>query len=69
MKFMERGRTKIAWLQKRVAKGKFKSAEKIGAAAAAILAPNHGHRTGRSYRSGRRSLVGCSSETVLEKPE
>jgi hypothetical protein len=44
MKSMERVRIKLAALQKRVAKGKLKSAEKIGAAAAAILARNHGHR-------------------------
>ena len=44
MKSMERVRIKLAALQKRVAKGRLTSAVKIGAAAAAILARNHGHR-------------------------
>ena len=44
MKSMERVRIKLAALQRRVAKGRLTSAEKIGAAAAAILARNHGHR-------------------------
>jgi len=43
-KSMERVRIKLAALEKRVAEGRLKSAEKIGAAAAAILARNHGHR-------------------------
>jgi len=43
-KSMERLRIKLAALEKRVAEGRLKSAEKIGAAAAAILARNHGHR-------------------------
>jgi transposase len=43
-KSMERVRIKLAALEKRVAQGRLKSAEKIGAAAAAILASNHGHR-------------------------
>jgi hypothetical protein len=34
----------LAALQRRVANGRLTSAEKIGAAAAAILARNHGHR-------------------------
>ena len=44
MKSMERVPIKLAALEKRVAEGRLKSAEKIGAAAAAILARNHGHR-------------------------
>jgi len=43
-KYMERVRIKLAALEKRVAEGRLKSAEKIGAAAAAILVRNHGHR-------------------------
>jgi transposase len=43
-KSMERVRIKLAALEKRVAEGRLKSAEKIGAAAAAILVRNHGHR-------------------------
>ena len=43
-KSMERVRIKLAALEKRVAEGRLKSPEKIGAAAAAILARNHGHR-------------------------
>jgi transposase len=43
-KSMERVRTKLVALEKRVAEGRLKSAEKIGAAAAAILTRNHGHR-------------------------
>ena len=43
-KSMERVRIKLAALEKRVAEGRLKSAEKIGAAAAAILIRNHGHR-------------------------
>src|SRR5262247_2896658 len=43
-KSMQRVRIKLAALEKRVAEGRLKSAEKIGAAAAAILARNHGHR-------------------------
>ena len=44
IKSMGRVHTKLEALQRRVAKGKLKSPEKIGAAAAAILARNHGHR-------------------------
>jgi transposase len=44
IKSMERVRIKLAALERRVAEGRLKSAEKIGAAAAAILARNHGHR-------------------------
>ena len=44
MKSMKRMRIKLAALERRVAKGRLTSAEKIGAAAAAILARNHGHR-------------------------
>ena len=43
-KAMERVRAKLEKLQRRVAKGRLKSPEKIGAAAARILARNHGHR-------------------------
>jgi transposase len=44
VKAMHRVRTRLAGLQRRVAKGRLKAAEKIGAAAARILAGNHGHR-------------------------
>jgi transposase len=43
-KAMERVRVRLEKLQRRVAKGHLKSPEKIGAAAARILACNHGHR-------------------------
>jgi hypothetical protein len=43
-KAMERVRHKLEKLQKRVAAGKLKAADKIGAAAGVILARNHGHR-------------------------
>jgi transposase len=44
VKAMGRVRTRLEKLERRVAKGKLKAAEKIGAAAAKILARNHGHR-------------------------
>ena len=44
VKAMARVRTKLEALEKRVAKGRLKAADKIGAAAARILARNHGHR-------------------------
>jgi transposase len=43
-KAMDRVRTRLEKLQQRVAKGRLKAPEKIGAAAARILARNHGHR-------------------------
>jgi transposase len=43
-KAMERVRIKLEALQRRVVKGRLKAAAKIGAAAARILAGNHGHR-------------------------
>ncbi len=43
-KSMARVREKLAALQQRVATGKLKKAEKIGAAAGRILSHNHGHR-------------------------
>ena len=43
-KAMERVRTRLEKLARRVAKGRLKAAEKIGAAAARVLAHNHGHR-------------------------
>ena len=53
VKAMGRVRTKLEALEKRVANGKLKAAEKIGAAAARILARNHGHRYyGWSYTDG-----------------
>ena len=51
-KSMDRVRHKLEKLQKRIATGKLKAADKIGAAAAAILARNHGHRYfGWSYEN------------------
>lgn len=44
VKAMERVRARLEKLQRRVANGRLKAAEKIGAAAARILARNHGHR-------------------------
>src|SRR6202521_2193124 len=44
VKAMERVRARLEKLAQRVAKGQIKAAEKIGAAAARILARNHGHR-------------------------
>jgi hypothetical protein len=41
---MERVRARLEKLQRRVAEGRLKAPEKIGAAAARILACNHGHR-------------------------
>jgi transposase len=43
-KSMGRVRVQLEKLQRRVAKGRLKAPEKIGAAAARILARNHGHR-------------------------
>jgi transposase len=43
-KAMERVRNRLEKLQRRVAHGRLKMPEKIGAAAARILARNHGHR-------------------------
>jgi transposase len=43
-KAMDRVRIRLEKLQQRVAKGRLKAPEKIGAAAARILARNHGHR-------------------------
>jgi transposase len=53
VKAMDRVRTKLEALQRRVASGRLKASEKIGAAAAAILARNHGHRYyDWSYKDG-----------------
>jgi transposase len=53
VKSMDRVRTHLEKLERRVAKGKLKAAEKIGAAVAKILARNHGHRYyGWSYEGG-----------------
>jgi transposase len=53
VKSMDRVRTRLEKLERRVAKGKLKAAEKVGAAAAKILARNHGHRYyGWSYEDG-----------------
>jgi transposase len=52
-KAQDRVKRKLEALQRRVARGKLKAPEKIGAAAAAILARNHGHRYyGWSYEDG-----------------
>lgn len=53
IKAMGRVRTRLEKLERRVVTGKLKAAEKIGAAAAKILARNHGHRYyGWSYTDG-----------------
>src|SRR5712691_4625733 len=44
LKTMEQVRGELEGLQRRVEKGKLKAADKIGAAAARVLARNHGHR-------------------------
>lgn len=44
VKAMDRVRAKLEKLERRVATGKLKAVEKIGAAAATILARHHGHR-------------------------
>jgi transposase len=53
IKAMDRVRGKLEKLQQRIATGKLKAADKIGAAAAAILMRHHGHRYfGWSYEDG-----------------
>jgi transposase len=53
MKAMGRVRARLEKLAQRVAKGRLKAAEKVGAAAAKILARNHGHRYyGWCYEGG-----------------
>src|ERR1700693_4132258 len=53
IKAMERVWTRIKKLQQRIAKGRLKAPEKIGAAAARVLGRNHGHRYyGWSYEDG-----------------
>lgn len=53
IKAMGRVRVGLEKLQRRVAQGRLKAAEKIGAAAAKILSRNHGHRYyGWSYEDG-----------------
>jgi transposase len=53
VKAMGRVRTRLEGLQQRIKKGRLKAPEKVGAAAARILACNHGHRYyGWSYEGG-----------------
>ena len=53
VKAMGRVRTRLEGLEQRIKKGRLKAAEKVGAAAARILACNHGHRYyGWSYEGG-----------------
>jgi len=53
IKAMARVRARLEKLQHRIAKGKLKAPEKVGAAAARVLAHNHGHRYyGWSYEDG-----------------
>jgi transposase len=52
-KAMERVRARLEKLERRIATGKLKAPEKVGAAAARVLARNHGHRYyGWSYEDG-----------------
>jgi transposase len=52
-KAMDRVRARLEKLQQRVANGRLKAPEKIGAAAARVLARNHGHRYyGWAYEDG-----------------
>ena len=44
IKAMERVRARLEKLERRIAKGKLKAPEKVGAAAARVLVRNHGHR-------------------------
>jgi transposase len=53
IKAMERVRARLEKLARRIAQGKLKAPEKVGAAAARVLARNHGHRYyGWSYEDG-----------------
>ena len=53
VKAMGRVRTRLEGLEQRIEKGRLKAAEKVGAAAARILACNRGHRYfGWSYEGG-----------------
>ena len=53
VKAMDRVRVRLEGLQRRVAQGRLKAADKIGAAAGRILSCNHGHRYyGWSYEEG-----------------
>jgi transposase len=53
VKAMGRVRVRLEGLQRRVAQGRLKAAEKVGAAAARILSCNHGHRYyDWSYKDG-----------------
>src|SRR6202795_722742 len=53
IKAMDRVRTRLEKLQQRIAQGRLKAPEKIGAAAARVLGRNHGHRYyGWSYEDG-----------------
>jgi transposase len=53
IKAMERVRRRLEKLERRIAKGQLKAAEKVGAAAARVLSRNHGHRYyGWSYEDG-----------------
>jgi hypothetical protein len=65
IKAMERVRARLEKLERRVAKGQIKAAEKIGAAAARILGRNHGHR----YTTGAaRTASSASSSTPSTSP-
>jgi hypothetical protein len=44
IKAMDRVRTRLEKLQRRIVDGRLKAAEKVGAAATRVLARNHGHR-------------------------
>lgn len=53
VKAMHRVRVSLEGLQRRVAQGRLKAADKVGAAAARILSRNHGHRYyGWAYEEG-----------------
>jgi transposase len=53
IKAMERVRTRLEKLQQRIAQGRLKAPEKIGAAASRVLQRHHGHRYyGWSYEDG-----------------
>jgi transposase len=53
IKAMERVRARLEKLERRIAAGRLKAAEKVGAAAARVLSRNHGHRYyGWSYEDG-----------------
>jgi transposase len=68
-KSMDRVRTKLEALERRVANGRLKAPEKIGAAAAGILARNHGHRYyGWAYEKEPSASSSTLSTSLASRP-